>query len=156
MEGVRPQICNSTTLLSNELNHFFARFEAHNYMPAQKAPPPPDDPDSVKRTFSRFNAHKGSGPDNTPGRMLGDCAGERTDVFIDIFNISLSKAVVPTCLKATAIIPVQKKSSPSCLNDYHPVALTHPCEVLRMASHETHQSTMIMDQELESLKQTKS
>ncbi|KAL0150016.1 hypothetical protein M9458_054675, partial [Cirrhinus mrigala] len=33
-------------------------------------------------------------------------------------------AVVPTCLKSTSIIPVPKKSPVSCLNDYHPIALT--------------------------------
>ncbi len=49
---------------------------------------------------------------------------ELTDVFTDIFNISLSQAVVPTCFKATTIILVPKKSSPSCFNDYRPVALT--------------------------------
>ncbi len=63
-------------------------------------------------------------PDNIPGRVLRDCAVELTDVFTDIFNISLSQAVVPTCFKATTIIPVPKKSSPSCFNDYRPVALT--------------------------------
>ncbi|KAI2645994.1 hypothetical protein H4Q32_025360 [Labeo rohita] len=42
----------------------------------------------------------------------------------NIFNISLNQAVVPTCFKATTIIPVPKKSSPSCFNDYRPVALT--------------------------------
>ncbi|KAK3574568.1 hypothetical protein QTP86_010187 [Hemibagrus guttatus] len=46
------------------------------------------------------------------------------DVFTDIFNISLSSAVVPTCLKTTIIVPVLKKSTVSCLNDYRPVALT--------------------------------
>ncbi|KAI5086414.1 gastrula zinc finger protein XlCGF28.1-like [Silurus meridionalis] len=46
------------------------------------------------------------------------------DVFTDIFNISLGSATVPTCLKTTTIIPVPKKSSVSCLNDYRPVALT--------------------------------
>ncbi len=61
---------------------------------------------------------------NIPGRVLRDCAVELTDVFTDIFNISLSQAVVPTCFKATTIIPVPKKSSPSCFNDYRPVALT--------------------------------
>ncbi|KAK3535309.1 hypothetical protein QTP70_007661 [Hemibagrus guttatus] len=42
----------------------------------------------------------------------------------NIFNISLSSAVVPTCLKTTTIVPVPKKSPVSCLNDYHSVALT--------------------------------
>ncbi len=125
-----PQTCDSTIPLLNELNAFFARFEAQNRTTAQKAPPPPGDqvmtlsPDSVRRSLSRINARKAPGPDNIPGRVLRDCAVELTDVFTDIFNISLSQAVVPTCFKATTIIPVPKKSSPSCFNDYRPVALT--------------------------------
>ncbi len=81
-------------------------------------------PDSVRRSLSRINARKAPGPDNIPGRVLRDCAVELTDVFTDIFNISLNQAVVPTCFKAATIIPVPKKSSPSCFNDYCPVALT--------------------------------
>ncbi|KAK3552286.1 hypothetical protein QTP86_008550 [Hemibagrus guttatus] len=53
-----------------------------------------------------------------------ECAAQLADVFTDIFNISLSSAVVPTCLKTTTIVPVPKKSTFSCLNDYRPVALT--------------------------------
>ncbi|XP_062303606.1 uncharacterized protein LOC134007905 [Osmerus eperlanus] len=45
------------------------------------------------------------------------CAEELKDVLTDIFNTSLSQAVVPTCFKATTIIPVPKKSPPSCFND---------------------------------------
>ncbi len=129
-----PQTCDNTPPppppLLNELNAFFARFEAQNSTTAQKAPPPPGDQvmmlslDSVRRSLSRINAHKAPGPDNIPGRVLRDCAVELTDVFTDIFNISLSQAVVPTCFKATTIIPVPKKSSPSCFNDYRPVART--------------------------------
>ena len=122
--------CDSNISLLNALNTFFARFEAQNSSTAQKTPPPPSDqvmmltPDSVRRSFSRINARKAPGPDNIPGRVLRDCAAELTDVFTDIFNISLSQAVVPTCFKATTIIPVPKKPSPSCFNDYRPVALT--------------------------------
>ncbi|KAK3569886.1 hypothetical protein QTP86_006751 [Hemibagrus guttatus] len=53
-----------------------------------------------------------------------ECAEQLADVFTDIFNISLSSTIVPTCLKTTTIIPVPKKYPVSCLNDYHPVALT--------------------------------
>uniref|UniRef100_A0A8C1GTL4 Reverse transcriptase domain-containing protein n=1 Tax=Cyprinus carpio TaxID=7962 RepID=A0A8C1GTL4_CYPCA len=81
-------------------------------------------PDSVRRSLSRIKARKAPGPDNIPGRVLRDCAAELTDVLTDIFNISLSQAVVFTCFKATTIIPVPKKPSPSCFNDYSPVALT--------------------------------
>ncbi|KAM7374814.1 hypothetical protein PAMP_007451 [Pampus punctatissimus] len=126
----RPQTCDSDITLLNDLNHFFGRFEADNSTPAQKTTPPPGDQvlslslASVRRSLSRINTHKAAGPDNIPGRVLKDCAEELTDVLTDIFNTSLSQAVVPTCFKNTTIIPVPKKTSPSCFNDYRPVALT--------------------------------
>ncbi len=70
------------------------------------------------------NTRKAAGPDNIPGRVLKDCAEQLTDVLTDIFNTSLSQAVIPTCLKSTTIIPVPKKLPVSCLNDYRPIALT--------------------------------
>lgn len=124
-----PQTCDNTSSLLNQPNDFFARFEADNSTPAQKIPPPPDDQvlllstDSVRRSLGKTNVRKAPGPDDIPGRVLRDCAEELTDVFTDIFNTSLSQAVVPTCLKATAIIPVPKKPSPSRYNDYRPIAL---------------------------------
>ncbi|KAI5619000.1 gastrula zinc finger protein XlCGF28.1-like [Silurus asotus] len=78
----------------------------------------------VRKTLCRVNPRKSAGPDNTPGRVLRKCAEQLADVLTDIFNISLSSNVVPTCLKTTTIVPVPKKSSVSCLNDYRPVALT--------------------------------
>ncbi|KAI4899020.1 hypothetical protein NFI96_007116 [Prochilodus magdalenae] len=78
----------------------------------------------VRKTLRRVNPRKAAGPDNIPARVLRECADQLTDVFTDIFNIYLSSATIPTCLKATTIIPVQKKSSVSCLNDYRPIALT--------------------------------
>ncbi|KAK3559952.1 hypothetical protein QTP86_030315, partial [Hemibagrus guttatus] len=61
---------------------------------------------------------------DSASRVLRECAERLVDVFTDIFNISLSSTIVPMCLKTTTIIPVPKKSPVSCLNDYHPVALT--------------------------------
>ncbi len=78
----------------------------------------------VRKTLSRINPRKAAGPDNIPGRVLKDCAAQLMDVLTDIFNTSLSQAIVPTCLKSTTIIPVPKKSPVSCLNDYRPIALT--------------------------------
>ncbi|KAK3548106.1 hypothetical protein QTP70_004720 [Hemibagrus guttatus] len=78
----------------------------------------------MRKTLCRVNPRKAAGPDNFHGRVLRECAEQLPDVFTDIFNISLSSAIVPTCLKTTTIIPVPKKSPVSCLNDYRPVALT--------------------------------
>ncbi|KAI4888729.1 hypothetical protein NFI96_004606 [Prochilodus magdalenae] len=125
-----PPACDSDASLPDALNHFYARFETQNSVAARKTTPPPDDQvlcltaADVRKTLRRVNPRKAAGPDNIPARVLRECADQLTDVFTDIFNISLSSATVPTCLKATTIIPVPKKSSVSCLNDYRPIALT--------------------------------
>ena len=125
-----PQICDDNISLLNNLNSFFARFEATNNTSPKKTPPLPHDQvlclsaASVKRIFATINSRKATGPDNIPGRVLKDCAEELKNVFTDVFNISLRQAVVPSHFKATIIIPVPKKPAPSCFNDYRPVALT--------------------------------
>ncbi|KAK3557255.1 hypothetical protein QTP70_026081, partial [Hemibagrus guttatus] len=116
--------------LPDALNDFCARFEAQNNVAVRKTIPPPNDQvlclstADVKRTLCRVNTWKSAGPDNIPGRVLRECAEQLADVFTDILNISLSSAVVPKCLKTTTIVPVPKKSTVSCLNDYRPIVLT--------------------------------
>ncbi|KAK3539575.1 hypothetical protein QTP70_010270 [Hemibagrus guttatus] len=125
-----PPACDSDASLPDALYSFYARFEAQNDVTARKTIPSPEDQvlclttADVRKTLCRVNPQKAAGPDNIPGRMLRECAEQLADVFTDIFNISLSSAVVPTCLKTTTINPVPKKSPVSCLNDYRPVALT--------------------------------
>uniref|UniRef100_A0A1A8ATP4 Reverse transcriptase domain-containing protein n=1 Tax=Nothobranchius furzeri TaxID=105023 RepID=A0A1A8ATP4_NOTFU len=122
--------CDGDGSLPDALNNFYARFDRQNDVAARKSIPPPDDQvlclttAEVRKTLRRVNPRKAAGPDNIPGRVLKECAEQLADVLTDIFNISLSSAVVPTCFKAATIVPVPKKSSVSCLNDYRPVALT--------------------------------
>ncbi|KAI2645345.1 hypothetical protein H4Q32_028858 [Labeo rohita] len=125
-----PQASDDDTSLPDALNHFYSRFEIQNNTPAQKLHTSPNDqvlclsPPDVRKTLSRINPRKAAGPDNITGRVQRDCTAQLTDVLTDIFNTSLSQAVVPTCLKSTSIIPIPKKSPVSCLNDYRPIALT--------------------------------
>ncbi len=97
-----PQACDDDTSLPDALNHFYSRFEMQNDTSAQKLPTPPNDqalclsPADVRKTLSRINPRKAAGPDNIPGRVLKDCAEQLTDVLTDIFNTSLSQAVIPT------------------------------------------------------------
>ncbi|KAK1806963.1 hypothetical protein P4O66_005446, partial [Electrophorus voltai] len=74
--------------------------------------------------FRTVNPRKAAGPYNIPGCVLRECADQLADVLTDIFNISPSCTVVPTCFKTTTIVPVPKKPTVSCLNDYRPIALT--------------------------------
>ncbi|XP_062903643.1 uncharacterized protein LOC134346246 [Mobula hypostoma] len=122
--------CAGESSLPDTLNNFYACFEAENDMAARKTTPPPNDQvlcltvTDVKRTLCRVNQRKAAGPDNIPSRVLRGCADQLAEILTNIFNISLSSAIIPTCFKAATIVPMPKKSSASCLNDYRPVALT--------------------------------
>ena len=45
-------------------------------------------------------------------------------VFTDMFNLSLTESVIPTCFKQTTIVPMPKEAKVTCLNDYRLIALT--------------------------------
>ncbi|KAK3507242.1 hypothetical protein QTP70_012141 [Hemibagrus guttatus] len=107
----------SSALLPVELNHFYACFEKGRMEPMLKAELLPGEQpltlstSEVFATLSRVNARKASGPHGIPGRVFRACAEQLTDVFTDIFNLSLAQAVVPTCFKSATIVPVPKHSA---------------------------------------------
>ncbi len=121
---------NGDASLCEQLNCFFARFEAN--MPVLSSSPPPDSGShvltlqkhDVRRVLKAINPRKATGPDGVPGKVLQTCADQLAGVFTRIFNISLSLATVPHCLKSATIIPVLKKQDSTDLNNYRPVALT--------------------------------
>jgi hypothetical protein len=76
----------------------------------------------VNKTFKQVNIHKAAGPNGLPGHVLKACVDQLSGVFTDIFNLSLTESVIPTCFKQTTIVPVPKEAKVTCLNDYHPVA----------------------------------
>ncbi|KAI7801774.1 putative RNA-directed DNA polymerase from mobile element jockey-like, partial [Triplophysa rosa] len=94
---------DSDTGLAEELNSFFARFE---------------------RVLCVVNPRKATGPDGVPGKVLKACAKQLSQVFTDIFNFSLVRAVIPSCFKSAIIILIPKKSPTTSLNDFRPIALT--------------------------------
>ena len=119
--------------LAEELNLFFARFEAGRPPAATPHPPHPPGPSSstltlqeheVRRVLRTVNPRKATGPDGVSGKVLRACADQLTGVLTSIFNLSLSQAIIPPCLKTSTIIPIPKKSAVDSLNDYRPVALT--------------------------------
>ena len=75
----------------------------------------------ISKTFIRVNPHNAAGEDDIPSYVLRTCADQLVGVFMDIFNLSLSQSVVPTCFKMSTI-PVPRKAKVTELNDYLPVA----------------------------------
>ncbi len=131
-KGNKPATVNIAASLPDELNTFYARFEADNTAhtesahtaAAEEVSPLTLSVADVTRSFKRVNIRKAVGPDGIPGRVLKACAFQLAGVFTDIFNLSLSLSVVPACFKKSTIVPIPKKNKITCLNDWRPVALT--------------------------------
>ncbi|KAL0165648.1 hypothetical protein M9458_037492 [Cirrhinus mrigala] len=131
---------NADVTLADELNTFYARFEAaakdakdanasgangcRHEDTASTGNTFIISEHDVRRAFKRVNTRKAAGPDGISGRILRACADQLAPVFTEIFNLSLSQSVIPTCFKESIIVPVPKKPHPASLNDYRPVALT--------------------------------
>ena len=78
--------------LPDDLNHFYARFEASNTETYMRASAVPDDcvftlsAADVSKTFKQVDIHKAVGLDGLPGCVLWACADQLASVFTDIFN----------------------------------------------------------------------
>ncbi len=131
-KGNKPATVNIAATLPDELNLFYARFEAHNPAHTESTPAAVAEEVSaisisvadVTRSFKRVNIHKAVGPDGIPGRVLRACAFQLAGVFTDILNLSLSLSVFPLCFKKSTIVPIPNKNKITCLNDWRSVALT--------------------------------
>ena len=86
----------------------------------------------VSNTFKQVNIHKAAGPEGLPGCVLRACADQLASVFTDIFNLSLSESVIPTCFKQTTIVPVPKNTKVTCLNDRGACSVSSctPCSLM--------------------------
>ena len=60
----------------------------------------------VSKTFKQVNIHKAAGPDGLPGCVLKTCKDQLASVSTDMFNLSLTESVLPTCFTQTTIVPV--------------------------------------------------
>ncbi len=97
--------CNTSASLAEELNCFFARFEKKYQL--QHTSPPVTGTQTltvqeykVRQVFRSANPRKAAGPDGVLGKVLKACAYKLSAVFTDIFNMYLSQAIVPACLKS--------------------------------------------------------
>ena len=116
--------------LAEELNTFFSRFETAAPHTAARTPQTPShntltlQEHQVRQVLKTVNTRKAAGPDGVLGKVLCACADQLVGVLTTLFNLSLSQATIPRCLKSATIIPVPKTPAPKCPNDYRPIALT--------------------------------
>lgn len=77
----------------------------------------------VRSELRKVNPRKASGPDGVLGKVLSLCADQLLGIFTKIFNLSLTQAIITTCLKSSVIIPVPKTTTDCSLNSFRPGAL---------------------------------
>jgi hypothetical protein len=91
-KGKHSRKLTNDTSLPDELNHFYARFEASNTKACMGASAVPDNcvitlsVADVSKTFKQVNIHKAAGPDGVPGRVLRACADQLAELSLGIFN----------------------------------------------------------------------
>ncbi|KAK1802877.1 hypothetical protein P4O66_021404 [Electrophorus voltai] len=115
--------------LANELNTFFARFEATSSSAnANSANANGASANSTYTSSASANGTIGAANGDGTTRYLREgpqsLRRSASPVLTDIFSLSLTLGIVPSSFKRSTIVPVPKKPRPSDLNDYRPVALT--------------------------------
>ena len=105
----------SDTSLPDELNYFYACFEANSTETCMRAPAVPE---NCVITLSAANVSKIFKQVNIRKAAVMKCI---TRTFI--FNLSLSESVKPTN-QTTIVVPVLKNTKVTYLNYYRPIALT--------------------------------
>ncbi|KAI4887222.1 hypothetical protein NFI96_028270 [Prochilodus magdalenae] len=104
------EVTTSHTTLLDQLNEFYARFEALNPGHQRGVMAEGSTQNSsltvtsveVCKALKRINPRKAAGPDNIPGRALKVCSSELAGVFVDIFNlvrVRVRVAPTPTVMK---------------------------------------------------------
>jgi hypothetical protein len=122
---------------ADELNTFYARFDVHDFKDECNTILRSDDVsnsavqepvtlsvDDVCKQLKKINVNKSAGPDGVKPKVLSICADQLCKIFHTLFSMSLSLCKIPSAWKTSCIVPVPKKASVTCLNDYRPVALT--------------------------------
>ena len=71
-----------------------------------------------------LDSNKACGPDLLPARLLKEGAEEISYSLSKIFNLSLSKGVLPQDWTSAHIVPVHKKNDKSNPSNYRPISLT--------------------------------
>ena len=86
--------------------------------------------------MSGLKAHKATGPDGIPPRILKELATELAPVFTLLFNASLKQGIVPRDWRMAHVAPIFKKGDSLLPSNYRPVSLTSiPCKILEHIVH---------------------
>ena len=78
----------------------------------------------VAKLLRGIKAHKATGPDAIPARLLKEAADQMAPLLTTIYRASLQQATVPEKWKKANVVPIFKKGDHSAASNYRPVSLT--------------------------------
>ena len=78
----------------------------------------------VAKLLRGVKAHKATGPDAIPARLLKEAADQLAPILTSIYRASLQQATVPEKWKKANVVPIFKKGDHSAASNYRPVSLT--------------------------------
>ena len=119
-----------------DLNKCYCRFDVHDCTKekeeicetleeqAENCVVPEVTEEEVEKDFRNVNPNKACGPDSISGKIIKTFSRELAPVYCDLYNKTQTNRQIPDSWKAATICPVPKRSRPSTLNDYRPIALT--------------------------------
>ena len=78
----------------------------------------------VAKLLRGIKAHKATGPNAIPARLLKEAADQLAPILTSIYRASLQQATVPEEWKKANVVPIFKKGDLSAASSYRPVSLT--------------------------------
>ena len=127
------------TLIANAFNNYFAKIgsdlastipsvdkSAYEWMsssPQDSFFLSPITPEEIETEISNLKIGKATGPSSIPVSILKILKGVLSEPLQIIFNASFLTGIVPERFKIARVIPVFKKGSQVCLNNYRPISL---------------------------------
>ena len=81
----------------------------------------------VNKLLRDIKAHKATGPDEIPARLLKEAANQIAPVLTTVITASYSQAAIPTDWKHANVVPIFKKGDRAAASNYRPVSLTSIC-----------------------------
>ena len=103
-----------------------ANTSPHSYMPKRHNKSFyffPTSSKKIEEEMSKLNTSKASGPYSIPTKILKLLQCIISKPLEVIFNFSFSTGIVPYHFKLARVIPVYKKGSQLCVNNYRPISL---------------------------------
>ena len=81
----------------------------------------------VAKLLRGLKAHKATGPDEVPARLLKEAADQLAPILTTIFRSSYQQATVPEEWRKASVVPIFKKGDHATASNYRPVSLTSIC-----------------------------